>query len=113
LTKKALRRNKMDWDNNPYYNPKNMDLEIIDSIDCAGSYEFDILVVWKHLSTGVFYWAHDSGCSCPTPFEGYGCLEDLRVLDFDDPDWLRAVEHQGDGYDVQEFLTKVRGTVKG
>jgi hypothetical protein len=30
-----------------------------------------MLVLWRHLDTGKLFWATDSGCSCPTPFEGY------------------------------------------
>lgn len=34
------------------------------------SYEFDTLIFWK-TKTDEIYMAHDSGCSCPTPFEKY------------------------------------------
>ncbi len=45
-----------------------------------GSYQFDTRVVWKH-SSGAFYTARDSGCSCPTPFEDYKSIESLERLD--------------------------------
>jgi hypothetical protein len=33
------------------------------------SHEFNILLVIKHDLTGRVFYAADSGCSCPTPFE--------------------------------------------
>lgn len=67
----------MSWENNLYYNPENSGVEIVDSIDIAGPYEFDIFVIWR-LADGQYGWANDSGCSCPTPFEDVG-LEDLVI----------------------------------
>jgi len=32
---------------NLYYNPTAFDLEIVDSVDFADSYEFDIVAVWR------------------------------------------------------------------
>lgn len=64
---------------NPYYNPEDFDLEIVGSIDLAEpDYSFDLLVVWYHAPTSTFYWASDSGCSCPSPFEDYHSLEQLE-----------------------------------
>jgi hypothetical protein len=63
----------------PYYQPEKFDLTIIDSLDLAGAYEFDMLIVWKH-SDGRLFYAFDSGCSCPSPFEGYTRLEDLTEI---------------------------------
>lgn len=61
---------------NVYYYPENFGLQIIDSIDKADSYEFDMFVVWKKENGDVVF-ATDSGCSCPTPFDGVG-LTDLK-----------------------------------
>ncbi len=55
---------------NPYYNPEAVGLEIVTESDCAGSYEFDMFVVWRHKESGLLFYGTDSGCSCPTPFEG-------------------------------------------
>ena len=41
--------------------------------------EAKTFVVWKHKDGRVF-WAHDSGCSCPSPFEDYNNLSDLTEL---------------------------------
>ena len=60
------------YDNNPYYSPEKSGLEIIGEVDFSdGSYQFNYLVVWKDLATGKLYYAEDSGCSCPSPFEDY------------------------------------------
>ena len=32
-------------------------------------YSFDITRVYKKTSNGRLFWAYDSGCSCPSPFE--------------------------------------------
>lgn len=39
--------------------------------DFGGSYEFDMLVVWRNRETGTVVYAEDSGCSCPSPFESH------------------------------------------
>lgn len=31
-------------------------------------YSYEETVVWRDDNTELFYMAHDSGCSCPTPF---------------------------------------------
>jgi hypothetical protein len=41
------------------------------------SYEFDITGVWVRDSDGTLWTADDSGCSCPTPWEGTHTLERL------------------------------------
>ena len=71
----------MDYDHNVYYNPASWGMEIFAELDNPNlSYEYETLIVLKHVESGKFYWAHDSGCSCPTPFEDYGKLEDLTAL---------------------------------
>lgn len=60
----------MSYDKNVYYHPEKSGLTIVDEIDTAGSYSFDLHVVWVD-DRGRFYFESDSGCSCPTPFEDY------------------------------------------
>lgn len=58
---------------NVYYDPENFGLKILGEIDfSSGSYEFDVSVVWADVETGALYYADDSGCSCPAPFEDTG-----------------------------------------
>jgi hypothetical protein len=70
----------MNFNNNPYYSPELCGLEIFTSIDTAGSYEFDIFVIWKKLDDNTLWYAQDSGCSCPTPFEDFNSLSDLTPI---------------------------------
>ena len=60
-----------------YYTPAEYGLTSAGEIDfSSGSYEFDITAVWRDAS-GQLYYADDSGCSCPSPFEGFRSLDDL------------------------------------
>ena len=58
----------MTFTENPYYYPEKCGLTIFDSIDTAGSYEFDIFCIWEDNNHNL-WWDSDSGCSCPTPFD--------------------------------------------
>jgi hypothetical protein len=63
-----------------YYNPEKFHLTPVGEIEWgSGHYEFDLTVVWQH-EDGTFYWAEDSGCSCPTPFEEFTKVADLNPL---------------------------------
>ena len=54
-----------------YYSPEKYGLETVAELDLSEpSYSFDLLVVWKRLSDGQLLYGTDSGCSCPSPFEG-------------------------------------------
>lgn len=55
-------------------------LEIVDTIEQEDlSYEFNMLRVWKD-KNNILYWAKDSGCSCPAPFENFHTVADLNKL---------------------------------
>lgn len=57
---------------NIYYTPEAFGLQQIGEAEfSSGSYEFDTTVVWRDVETGEFFYAEDSGCSCPTPFESH------------------------------------------
>lgn len=60
-----------NWGQNIYYNPEKLDLEIFGTLEADLSYEFDILLVVKDKESGKLFYATDSGCSCPTPFEDF------------------------------------------
>ena len=65
---------------NVYTNPEYFGLEVISSIDDPeASYTFDMIVVWRRLEDRKLFWATDSGCSCPVPFEEYA-VSDLSPL---------------------------------
>jgi hypothetical protein len=72
----------MAWGNpDVYYQPEKFDLVPLGQIDMhEPNYDFDIVAVWRHAPTGELYWARDSGCSCPSPFEDYTSLDKLTKL---------------------------------
>lgn len=51
-----------------YYEAENLGFTQVIEEDIAGLYEFDSVLVVK-APDGTMWAAHDSGCSCPTPFE--------------------------------------------
>lgn len=54
---------------NPYYSPEALGLTIVGSAeDASAGGGFDEFMVWKD-ADGNYYWASDSGCSCPAPFD--------------------------------------------
>ena len=61
-----------------YYNPEDHGLEIVGEISFDDdSYQFEMGVVWWHPERRAFFYATDSGCSCPSPFEDYLSVDDL------------------------------------
>jgi hypothetical protein len=67
-----------DWDN-AYNEPGKLGLEIVgEACDAEANYSFDLFVVWKD-AAGHLYYAEDSGCSCPEPFEFYREVSDLTA----------------------------------
>lgn len=80
---------------NIYYNPDEFGYELVGTLDDDSlSYEFHMIGVWRRLSDGMLFWAEDSGCSCPSPFE-----------DYTDPsgEWMVPIEKT-----VGEFRAAVR-----
>lgn len=60
-----------EYYNDIYNSPKKFGLEAVGTLDLAEPfYSFDLLLVSRHLETGKFYVNTDSGCSCPSPFDG-------------------------------------------
>ena len=79
------------YDGNPYYYPENCNLEIVESTHRPDlCYEFDMVVLWKDKTTGEQFWAHDSGCSCPSPFEWVRSISDLNDLKFTRQEYEKA-----------------------
>lgn len=65
---------------NPYYNPEELGLEIIHSIEDSDGDSFDMLLVWRRVSDGALFWAQDSGGPDCTPFEDCHDEGDLEPL---------------------------------
>jgi hypothetical protein len=55
------------------YEPEQFGLEKLHDLDrSTGVYEYDRMLILRDTTTGAIFTAEDSGCSCPTPFEGMG-----------------------------------------
>lgn len=89
---------------NIYYNPEDYGLEIIESLaDEDLSYEFDIFLIFRDKKSKKLYYAQDSGCSCPSPFEDYGKIDDLSKLNITSlpkfksefTDWCKGYDWRG------------------
>jgi len=90
---------------NIYDSPEKFGLVVVTEEDLGGAYEFDKWIVWRKVckdclakrtvgvccSSGRLYCANDSGCSCPTPFDGFT----LEVCD-----------------SIEEHIAKVRSTIR-
>ena len=60
------------YEHNAYYNPKNVGAELVAEFDLsAACYSFDRIILLRKLDDNTYWVGHDSGCSCPTPFEGH------------------------------------------
>jgi hypothetical protein len=101
----------MKFAENPYYNPEKCGLVIFESIDTAGSYEFDIFCIWKKLDDSTLWWDTDSGCSCPSPFDNGDHGHDLKPIT---PDTLYSFEAALKNHrDIQtEDFLKIKKKVK-
>lgn len=98
-----------------YYNPYDFGLYPLAELELAEpDYSFDILMVWRH-EDGTLYWAQDSGCSCPSPFEDYTSLDKLEQLSkYDYPMIERLVkscERRGT-QDAAYFLREVKAAIE-
>jgi len=61
--------------------PERLGLEITAVLNEPGlSWEYNTVLLFRRLEDGKLFWAADSGCSCPTPFEGYKTVESLNPL---------------------------------
>lgn len=71
-----------------YGNPHKFGLTKVTEFDRAEpDYSFNIFVVWYREENRNYYWASDSGCSCPSPFEDYAARKnDNDELDSGDVD---------------------------
>lgn len=64
---------------NPYYNPTDLQLDMLAFEDPGSCYSFNTLCFWA-TNKGHVYIARDSGCSCPIPFEDYCGSDQVEVL---------------------------------
>lgn len=114
-------------DNNPYISPEACGFKLTKLLDrSTGCYEFDYLIVWQDLATERFYYATDSGCSCPCPFENVSCLAELiEIKDIDEAEkafysWFKGPYSWDDGKDgccdtsdIEALVDYIKKAMKG
>lgn len=65
------------YDDNVYYNPEKYGLTIVGEVSwMEPRYDFDFTLVLVD-EEGTLWWARDSGCSCPEPFEAHKFPDDF------------------------------------
>lgn len=85
------------WDRNVYDSPEKCGMRLLGSLeDGSASYSFDTVIVLQDEETRKVYAAHDSGCSCPTPFENIEGLSDLTEIRSvaDIQSFIKAHDHE-------------------
>lgn len=97
----------IDYDENIYDYPEKHGLTLVEAIDDPDAcYSFGIFALWRHEDGRLFY-AQDSGCSCPSPFETYDSLNDLTELTNNSwKDFEKAVN------EWQDYNTTYEGRVR-
>lgn len=102
----------MEWESNIFYYPEKHGLTTVACISYDNtSYQFDYRVVWREDMTGILYTARDSGCSCPTPFEGCDSVADMNRFYLSDIENEVYKEQQSSNYygdNPTEFLATIR-----
>ncbi|WP_329168319.1 hypothetical protein OG709_29940 [Streptomyces sp. NBC_01267] len=103
-------------DDDVYCSPEKFGLTSVGELSADLYYEFSVLAVWQRAEDGVLFWATDSGCSCPSPFENHGSVNDLQRIDDvtafvrEVRSWATGEEIQRD--DVERLVRKVRRLAK-
>jgi len=98
-------------------NPEHFGLELLHSIDLAGSYEFDTYLLLRNKETQKLFVASDSGCSCPVPFENVG-VDDLQELTNESfLDFQKQIQadyyYKDHSANAEEFLANVIRAMNG
>ena|SRR6266487_1360075 len=68
------------YENNVYYNPDKCGLTLIAKVEEALSWEYDMVIAVRDNESDKLYVVHDSGCSCPTPFEDVSSFSDMTEI---------------------------------
>lgn len=95
---------------NIYYSPEAHGLKLVAEIDFSNDYDFDKVVVWEN-ERGERFWAQDSGCSCPCPFEDYHDIASLERLTSNSWSYFEETVRGHSNYtgaDVDRFLNDCR-----
>ncbi len=98
-----------------YSTPDKHGLEMVGDVEWDDeSYEFNMTAVWRDKETGQFYWADDSGCSCPSPFEDYHGRDGLTTGTADELDahlkeCLETARSTDAAGSVADLMLRVKG----
>lgn len=102
------------YGNDVYYNPEKFGLELVGEIEWREEpYEFDMTIVLKK-ARGEYYLAHDSGCSCPSPFEDFTSIDkldgpyDKKALKFNLEALVEADGEWGKLAEVRNILDRIK-----
>jgi len=68
------------WEDNLYYSPEKLGFTLVASLEDDEPYQYDTVIVVRQDASGKLFAAHDSGCSCPTPFEEVRSLDKLTPI---------------------------------
>lgn len=83
---------------NIYYDPEAFGLRLVAEMEFEGGYSFDTYVLWVN-DKKEFFVANDSGCSCPSPFEGHDLTSLVKIEKFQDLlDWVESAKAEQSGY---------------
>lgn len=103
------------YSDNPNYNPESWGLRIIGEIELSElDYSFNTLIIWKRQDGKVFY-AQDSGCSCPTPFEDFHSFSQMIEVTKESLNTLRDTLRSSNyamNHGAQDLMYKVRDSLK-
>jgi hypothetical protein len=88
---------------NLYYSPAAYGVEVVLDVDkSSGAYEFDMFAIWRSQIADLYYWASDSGCSCPVPFDSIdlsnACQGNLTEAKNDAYAWLGSTPDYNEHY---------------
>lgn len=61
-----------------YYRPESHGVTCVGQVEWGSHHWFDLTAVWVDADKRL-YWADDTGCSCPMPFDYVKSLEDLQT----------------------------------
>ncbi len=85
-----------------YCDPEKFGLEVVANAELSEPcYSFDMAVVWYSKDAKKFYWGQDSGCSCPSPFEGVHLIDLSSGTKGEAVAWLKSLI--GEKPDAEEW----------
>lgn len=99
------------YDQNVHSSPTSCGFDLVASLEDVEPYQFDITLLLRDHASGRFYVVHDSGCSCPSPFEDVTDMSDLTLVRTEQEvgDFIKSkMSSSIPASDVLDFMRKVR-----